>query len=183
MGNNSFVLVLGPGTAVPGLRVPLYGQIVIPNCSRSAFGTNVVAAAAGRQSANGLVESHWKTMVHMSRAYLTEKQMPCSFWFFSIVHFARMMSASPGKLHGKLASPFLLVHGVGHNECTWFPLFLVYYFHHDRDGAVARSHTQAHTMDGIAVGRSPTSNALMDYNPRTKQYYESDSYRLVKWYC
>jgi hypothetical protein len=134
--------------------------------------SNVVAAAAGRQSANGLVESHWKTMVHMSRAYLTEKQMPCSFWFFSIVHFARMMSASPGKLHGKLASPFLLVHGVGHNECTWFPLFLVYYFHHDRDEAVARSHTQAHTMDGIAVGRSPTSNALMDYNPRTKQYYE-----------
>jgi len=38
--------------------------------------SNIVAVAAGRQSANGLVESHWKTMVHMSRAYLTEKQMP-----------------------------------------------------------------------------------------------------------
>ncbi len=33
-------------------------------------------------------------------------------------------------------------------------------------------------MDGIAVGRSPTSNALLDYNPRTQQYYEPDSYRL-----
>jgi hypothetical protein len=128
--------------------------------------SKVVAAPAGRQSSNGLVESHWKTMVHMSRAYLTKKQMPRSFWFFSIVHSARMMNAIPGKLHGKLASPFLLVHGVGHDERTWFPLFSVCYFHHDRDGPVARSHTQAHTMDGIAVGRSPTSNALLVYDPR-----------------
>jgi len=117
-------------------------------------------------------------MVHMFRAYLTKKQMPRSFWFFSIVHSARMMNAIPGKLHGKLASPFLLVHRVGHDERTWFPLFSVCYFHHDRDGAVTYSHTQAHTMDGIAVGRSPTSNALLVYNPRTKRYYEPDSYRL-----
>ncbi len=58
----------------------------------------------------------------MSRAYLTEKQMPRLFWFFSIVHSARMMNAIPGKLHGKLASPFLLVHGVGQDKRTWFPL-------------------------------------------------------------
>ncbi len=117
-------------------------------------------------------------MVHMSHAYLTEKQMPRSFWFFSIVHSARMMNAIPGKLHSKLASPFLLVHGVGHNERTWFPFFLLYYFHHDKDGGVARSHNQAHTMDGIAVGQSPTSNALLVYNPQMKKYYKPDSYRL-----
>jgi hypothetical protein len=33
-------------------------------------------------------------------------------------------------------------------------------------------------MDGIAVGCSPISNALLVYNLRTKQYYEPDSYRL-----
>jgi hypothetical protein len=38
--------------------------------------SNIVAAVAGRQSSNSLVESHWKIMVHMARAYLTEKQMP-----------------------------------------------------------------------------------------------------------
>jgi hypothetical protein len=43
---------------------------------------------------------------------------------------------------------------------------------------LSRSHTQAHTMDGIAVGCSPTSNALLVYNPRTKKYYEPDSYRF-----
>jgi hypothetical protein len=166
-----------------------YARCFRSDCDTKLFGTrirehlidnnsNIVATPAGRQSSNGLVESHWKTMVHMSRAYLTEKQMPRSFWFFSVVHSARMMNAIPGKLHGKLASPFLLVHGVGHDERTWFLLFSVCYFHLDRDGDVARSHSQAHTMDGIAVGRSPTSNALLVYNPRTKKYYEPDSYRL-----
>ena len=92
----------------------------------------------------------------MSHGYLTEKQTPRSFWVFSIVHLAHMMNVIPGKLHGKLASPFL-VHGVGHDKRTWLPLFSVCYFHHDRDEAVARWHTQAHTMDGIAVGRSATS--------------------------
>jgi hypothetical protein len=140
--------------------------------------SNIMTTAAGRQSANELVKSHWKNMVHMSRAYFSEKQMPRSFWFFSVVHSARMMNAIPGKLHGKLASPFLLVHGVGHDEWTWFPLFLVCYFHHNKDGGVLCSHSQTHTMDSIAVSCSPTLNALLVYNPRTKTYYEPDSYHL-----
>jgi hypothetical protein len=32
------------------------------------------------------------------------------------------------------------------------------------------------------IGRSPTSNALLVYNPRNKQYYEPDSYRIDQ-YC
>ncbi len=117
------------------------------DCDPKLFGTtiwehlidnnsNIIAVAAGCQSSNGLVESHWKIMVHMARAYLTEKQMPRSFWFYAVVHSARMMNAIPGKLGGKLASPFLLAHSVGHDDWTWFPLFLVCYFHHERDGNV-----------------------------------------------
>jgi hypothetical protein len=96
-----------------------YARCFRLDCDAKLFGkrirdhlnnSKVIAAPAGHQSSNGLVESHWKTIVHMSRAYLTEKQMPRSFWFFSIVHSARMMNAIPGKFHGKLASPFLLVH-------------------------------------------------------------------------
>jgi hypothetical protein len=105
-------------------------------------------------------------MVHMSCAYLTEKQMPKSFWFYAVLHSARMMIAIPGKVGGKLASSFLLAHGVGQHECTWFPLFLICYFHHDRDGDIPCSHNQSHTMDGIVIGRSPTSNALLVYNPQ-----------------
>jgi hypothetical protein len=96
--------------------------------------SNIIVAAAGHQSSNGLVELHWKIMVHMARAYLTKKQMPRSFWFYAVVHSARMMNAIPGKLGGKLVSLFLLAHGVGHDKRTWFPLFLVCYFHHEWDG-------------------------------------------------
>jgi hypothetical protein len=88
------------------------------------------------------------------------------------------MNAIPGKLGGKLASPFLLAHGVGHDKRTWFSLFLVCYFHHERDGDVPRSHCQSHTIDCISVGRSPTSNVMLVYSPRTKRYYKPDSYRL-----
>jgi hypothetical protein len=77
-----------------------------------------------------------------------------------------------------LASPFLLVHGVGHNKRTWVPIFPLAFFHHEKDGDVQRSKHQVHTMDGIVIGRSPTSNALLVYNPRNKQYYKPDSYRL-----
>jgi hypothetical protein len=41
--------------------------------------SKVIAAPAKHQLANGLVESHWKTMVHMAHAYITEKQMPRTF--------------------------------------------------------------------------------------------------------
>ena len=33
----------------------------------------IVATLAKCQLSNGLLESHWKVMVHMARAYLTEK--------------------------------------------------------------------------------------------------------------
>ncbi len=84
------------------------------DCDLKLFGTavnefvmidssKVISAPAKRQSANGLVESHWKVMVHMAWAYLTEKQMPRAFWFYAITHAARMMNAIPGKHSGLLA--------------------------------------------------------------------------------
>jgi hypothetical protein len=60
------------------------------NCDEKLFGSalrsflhtnnsSIAVSPAGRQSSNGLMESHWKIMVHMSRANLTEKQMPRTF--------------------------------------------------------------------------------------------------------
>jgi hypothetical protein len=60
----------------------------------------------------------------------------------------------------------------------WFLYFLLAYFCHKKDADIQRSKHQAHTMDGIVIDRSPTSNALLVYNPGNKQYYKSDSYRL-----
>ncbi len=87
-----------------------------------------------------------------------------------------MMNAILGKLHGHLASPFLLVHSVGHNERTWVPLFSLCYFHHRKGGGQQQLHNQAHKLDGIIIGCSPTSNTLLVYNPRNKQYYKPDCF-------
>ncbi len=163
------------------------------NCDEKLFGSavrsflhtnnsSIAASPAGQQSSNGLVESHWKIMVHMSRAYPTKKQMPWTFRYYAIKHAARMMNMIPGKYRGKLASPFMLVHGACPNLRTWLPLFLLCYFHHEKDSDASHSKLQAHTMDGIILGRSPTSNAILVYNPRNQQYYEPDSYRIDP-YC
>jgi hypothetical protein len=105
------------------------------NCDEKLFGSHIhsflhtehssiIASPAGCQSANGLVESNWKLMVHMSQAYLTEKQMPHNYWYFAIKHLARMMNMIPGKYCNKLASPFMLIHGMCRDPRTWLPLFL-----------------------------------------------------------
>jgi hypothetical protein len=99
------------------------------DCNEKLFGSlihwflhlkfsSIILSPAGRQSANGLVKFHWKIMVHMSRAYLTEKQMPHSFWYQAIKHFARMMNMIPGKYHNKPTSPFMSVHGVCPDQRT-----------------------------------------------------------------
>ena len=108
-------------------------------------------------------------MVHTAHAFLTEKQMPQAFWFYAIVQSARTMNAIPGKIHGRVASPFLLVHGVDHDERTWIPLFSICYFYHEKDGNLNHSKHQAHSMDGIIISHSPTSHALLVYNPCNKQ--------------
>ena len=72
---------------------------------------DIMHAAADSQSSNGLVESHWKTMVHMSRAYLTKKQMPRNFWFHSTRHSAQMMNRIPAKYNDCLASPCIVAVG------------------------------------------------------------------------
>jgi hypothetical protein len=158
-------------------------------CNEKLFGSSIrsflhsnrsliVSGPAGRQSGNGLVKAHWKIMVHMSRAYLTEKQMPRSFWYFAICHAASMMNVIPGKYNGKLTSPFMLVHGERPDQQAWLPIFSLCYFHHENDSNASRSKNQANTLDGIIIGRDPTSTAILVYNPRNQKYYKPDSYRI-----
>jgi hypothetical protein len=90
-------------------------------------------------------------MVHMSQPYLAEKQMPHTFWYFVIKHAACMMNMILGKYPGKLASPFMLGHGVRPDPRTWLPIFLLCYFHHKKDSDALRSKNQAHTLDGLVI--------------------------------
>jgi hypothetical protein len=104
------------------------------------------------------------------------------FWFYAVVHLVWMMNIIPGTISGHLASPFLLIHSVGHDKRTWIPLFSICYFLHEKDSDQQRSQHQLHTMDSIVIGCPPTSNALLVCNPRDWQYYKPDSYRIDP-YC
>ena len=159
------------------------------DCDEKSFGSHIqsflhlecsliLATPAGRQSVNGLVESHWKIMVHMSLAYLTEKQMPHSFWYYTVKHSARMMNMIPGRYKDKLASPLMLSHGLHPDQRTLLPIFSLCYFHHEKNSNAQHSKNQAHTLDGIIIGRSPTSNAILVYNPQNQRYYKPDRYKI-----
>jgi hypothetical protein len=106
--------------------------------------------------------------------------MPGSFWYYAIKHSAHMMNMIPGKYYGMLAPPFMLAHGVCPDQRTWIPFFSLCYFHHKKDSDPSRSKNQAHTLNGIIVGRSRTSNAILVYNPHNQCYYKykPDSYQL-----
>ncbi len=72
----------------------------------------------------------------------------------------------------------MLIHGVGPDQRTWISLFSLCYFHHKKDSDASRSKNQAHSLDGIVMGRSPTLNAILVYYPRNQQYNDPDSYQL-----
>ena len=47
-------------------------------------GCSVVAAPAQRQNQNGLVERTWATACAMARAYITDMQMPRTYWYWAL---------------------------------------------------------------------------------------------------
>ncbi|KAL7459292.1 hypothetical protein ACHAWC_010958 [Mediolabrus comicus] len=142
--------------------------------------SNIIAAPAGRQSSNGLVERTWRTIIEMGRAYMSEKQMSRDYWFFAIRQAVLMLNQTPGRLGRKITTPYELVHGVKPDSRTWFELFSIGFFAHDTDLATneARTTSQAQTIAGIAVGRDASTNTITFYNPITRKYYRPPSFKL-----
>ena len=70
----------------------------------------ILAAPPGQQHQNGLVERTWKTLSCMARAYINDKQMPRSFWFWAVKHASRAHNVFPIKFNDTLTTPFELVY-------------------------------------------------------------------------
>jgi hypothetical protein len=79
-----------------------------------------------------------------------------------------MMSVIPGKYKGKLALLSMLIHGVRPDQQAWLPIFSLCYFHHKKDSDALHSKNQAHTLEGIIIGQSATSTAILVCNPRNQ---------------
>ena len=104
--------------------------------------------------------------------------MPRNCWFHSIRHAVQLMNHILAKYKGRLASPFVRVHGTLADSRTWLSLFSVCYYHTKKDGGTSRFQNQAHTMDDIILGRNLDSNATSVYNPQRKNFCYPKSYRI-----
>jgi len=96
--------------------------------------SQVHAAPPARQDKNGLVERNWNVAVDMARAYLTDAQMPRTFWFHAIQHATRICNIFPCKVNGELTTAHELAYGVKPDYRVLFRLFSVGYFKAYKDG-------------------------------------------------
>jgi len=61
-------------------------------------------------ASNGLLEcASWQMIVEMARSYLTDMQMPCTFWFWAICHATQIANYFPCTVNGILMTSFELV--------------------------------------------------------------------------
>ena len=138
----------------------------------------LLAAPPEQQHQNGLVERTWQTLSKMARSFITDKQMPKSFWFWAIKHASRIHNIFPVKYKNKYTTPHELVFKKRPDYRQLFRLFSTAYFSHTKDNTKSRTNTQAHSMAGIAVGWSDVANGLLIYNPITKELYTTSIYKI-----
>jgi hypothetical protein len=116
-------------------------------------GSQVIAAPNARQDKNGLVEWNWNVVIDMARAFLTDAQMPHSFWFHAVQHATRICNIFLCKVEGELTTAFELAYGVKPDYHVLFRLFSVRYFKAYKDGERFRDGIgEAQSKQGIAIG-------------------------------
>ena len=109
---------------------------------------------------------------------MTEKKFGREFWYLLVQHAAVMLNQFPVWLGITLITPFELIHNSKTDSKTWFELFSIGYFNHDTYNSGSSSKLQAHTLDGIAVGRDDRSNSIIFYNPITSSYYRPPAFQI-----
>ena len=138
----------------------------------------ILAAPPEQQQQNGLAERTWRTISQMARAYINDKQMPKSFWYWAIKHASKIQNIFPIKHDNQFTTPYELVFKTKPDYCQLIRLFSTVYFTHTKDNTKLRTNVQAHSLAGIAVGWSDTANGLLVYNPVSKELYTTSIYKI-----
>ena len=114
----------------------------------------------------------------MARAFVNDKYMPRSYWFWAIRHAARVHNIFPIRHNDTITTHHELVYHTKPDYRQLFRLFYTAYFSHTKNGTHKRTNVQSHSMQGIAVGWSDVANVIEIYNPVTKQLYTTTIYKL-----
>ena len=104
----------------------------------------------------------------MARAFVNDKAMPQSYWFWAICHAARVHNVFPVTHNNVITTHHEMVYKSKPDYHQLFRLFSAAYFSHSKDSIHARTNVQSHSMQDIAVGWSDTANGMEIYNPFTK---------------
>jgi hypothetical protein len=116
-------------------------------------GCKICASPNSHQDKNGLVERAWQTIVYMAHSYVTDMQMPHSFWYWALRQAVFMLNYLPCTVSQVLISPHELVYGVKPDYQLLFRLFSTGYFKLTTDGTRhCDGILEATSMAGIVVG-------------------------------
>jgi len=85
-------------------------------------------APGGRQNQNGLAERAWETATNMARAFVTDMQMPRSFWYWALRQSIQVMNYFPCTVTGISTTLHELVYGIKPDRHILFRLFSTGYF-------------------------------------------------------
>ena len=94
---------------------------------------------------SGLSKSKWTSRKDVDKSPVNDSLLTHrltnnqGYWYYAIYHYTRILNVCPVKLSCQLITPHELVNGVKPYSRSWFTIFSVGHFYHQKDGAVTRS--------------------------------------------
>jgi dUTPase/transposase InsO family protein len=132
-------------------------------------GIPIQASPPYRQHQNGLVESHWQTVVSMARNWLTSSLLPSTYWFFAVKRASEVCNILPTRHLSSVSTPFELVHKKKVDYRLLFPMFSTSYIKYRRAHGSVKNKWTTQTLKCIVVGTCRNSDGLLFYHPPSKQ--------------
>jgi hypothetical protein len=129
----------------------------------------IQASPPYRQHQNGLVESHWQTIVSMTRNWLTSSLLPTKYWYYGIKRACEISNILPAPHVDELTTPHEMVFKQKVDYRQLFPMFSVAYIKYAREGGGVKDKWKSRSLKCIAVGSCNKSNGLLFYHPPSKQ--------------
>ena len=140
--------------------------------------TQVAGAPEGRQNQNGLIESHWKKVMTLARAWLTSNLLPTKFWYFAVKQAVQVCNYTPIYIQNTWTTAFEQMYKIKPDYRNLIPLFSLAYVKRNRDGTTHRTKAMSQTLRCICVGNDSKSDGLLFFSPDFKSLIRSAYYAL-----
>jgi hypothetical protein len=115
----------------------------------------------------------------MAQAFITDMQMPKTFWYWALRQSIQVMNYIPCTVSGVSTTPHELVYGIKPDLRALFHLFSTWYFCELKYSNLHHSGISTSTsMQGIAIGLCRKTDGMLFYSPHSKEILTSSDYKL-----